>query len=173
MNNSNKPFFVNFSLDEFYNNSKQIVTHCYELLALQSYDYDKNKTNEIVAILHSNCIKASYKNSILKDDKMVESKAFQIALLSFFAKIFLEIATKHKLYNGNKRMATAFLGYVVFKYSKCEQLPFNVSDEPAILGFIADYTNTHNEVIVVQNIVQWLIEKLKNNKEQLDSKQLK
>lgn len=151
-------------IDEFYNKSNEIVSDAYFLMTCQDWDYDKNKQKEITAILQLICFK--YENELTKD----QFSTFSDFLLEFFIRIFLQVATKHKLYNGNKRMATCLLFYCLKEYE--EDVMFDYKDllkdikelENKILEVINDYSNTKEEDRIVQNIKNWIKSKKKTLK---------
>lgn len=137
-------------INQFYHDIDVTITNCYTLLTYQNYDYDQFKSKEMALILDVNCYKA------LNDTTNKTKSDF---IIMFIAKIFLDICTKHKLYNGNKRFATCFLFYCLSKYQK--ELKINVNKllkdvehtTNMIVMFTTNYSKTHDEANVLSDII--------------------
>lgn len=82
-----------------------------------------------------------------------------INLLQFFIKIFFDIFSKHKLTNGNKRVACMTL-YLLLRLNSLVS-PIFLQNwnrfEETLLKIIEDYQDTHNEELTLKEIYEWLI----------------
>lgn len=146
--------FKKFNLESFYQQIDFFVDDVYDDLALLSLEpYDKENSNKIKDILVNNCIIFDYhppKN-----------------LIYFFAKIFFDILTKHKLINGNKRVAVLLLYKLCYNYgffvenqlSKDSHEYWQIN-ENKIIKFIEHYQETHSSEKVQEEIYQWLVDNL-------------
>ena len=146
--------FRKFNLESFYQQVDVFVNDAYDDLALLSDEpYDQENSWKIKDILINNCIIFDHNTPL--------------DLIHFFGKIFFDILTKHKLINGNKRVATMLLCKLCYNYGffvenslakdTSEYWQFN---ENKIISFAKHYEQTHEFNEVQNEIYDWLINSL-------------
>ena len=136
--------FREFDIVSFYEQINTFVSATYNDLDSSSPEpFDKENSEQIVGILRNNCF--------LYDKNKPKN------LILFFAKIFFDILTQHRLKNGNKRVATMLLYKLCYTYglfvknlSKKDSYEYWQSNENQIIKFIVDYEN-HETMEEVQN----------------------
>ena len=145
-----KIIFKEFDIGSFYESIDFFVADTYDdLKRLSTEPYDKENSWKIKDILIKNCY--IFENNRPKD------------LIWFFAKIFFDILTEHKLINGNKRVATMMLYKLCYNYGFFVNNSIGKSwrnNEDKIVGFIEHYQNTHLAENVQNEIYKWVIDNL-------------
>lgn len=138
-----KIIWVKCDLDDSYNKVDFWLEDGYKLVQFSNEPYDKENQNRIADLI---------KNCIMWFDYS------QTTIFNFIGKIFFDILTKHKLINGNKRLATALLFYLLEIFGYVFKKPSQWNEhESVIIEFAKESQGSiENKDRTYKKVCQWI-----------------